>query len=629
MKAPAAPWNSLDRKLPLLITAAIIATAAVFSAGAYSVVQRVLLRSAGERLRGVSTPIALSLQESARRQRVRYAAIARDPAVARFLLSGRDRAAAVGALARAIEGDAAPAPPVRIELRNAEGVVVLDTVSAGAPAALAWADRMIAGGTAQPGRTLIAPLFAEDDVVVSGSIVGVPGADSARTPGGGAVAAATASQGPNIGYIVDTRAVVAKGVQSIRDLVGPGAILVVGSPDDGIFSDLERPAAPPPAGVSAGEALVFDSSASGPGVGAATSITGTPWLLWLQQPRDVVLAPMNELLRRLVLPALLIVALGAFGAWLLSRQITRPIVALADAADRVAARAGGVPLGGTGRPRDEVARLNDAFTRMSARVSQSREQLESLVAERTERLESALHDLELAQQELVKRERLAMLGQLASAVGHELRNPLGVMTNALYVIEQSTPDAPPMARDYMELIRAQISASERIVGDLLDTARVRSPEPDALDLRELLETRVRQLGPLTDVSVDLDLPPDLPPVRMDPLQLSQIVFNLMTNGVQAMPDGGLLTIAARLATSADRVELTVNDSGPGIAPDAMQHIFEPLFTTKARGLGLGLWVSQTLATANGATLDVASVPGEGATFMLGMPVAVDAARTTS
>jgi signal transduction histidine kinase len=186
-----------------------------------------------------------------------------------------------------------------------------------------------------------------------------------------------------------------------------------------------------------------------------------------------------------------------------------------------------------------------------------------------------------------------------------------------------------MVRDYIELIRGQISASERIVGDLLDTARVRAPVPDQIDLRELLDTQVRQLGPLAAITVDLRLPGDLPRVRMDPLQLSQIIFNLMTNAVQAMPDGGTLTIAARKGAAAERLELSVSDTGSGITPEAMECLFEPLFTTKARGLGLGLWVSQNLATANGARIEAASRVGEGATFTIDMPVAVGVASVVS
>jgi signal transduction histidine kinase len=621
MKVPAALWNSLDRKLPLLIAAAILVTVAVFSAGAYHMVQRVLLKSAGERLHGVSAPIALSLQESAGRQRSRYTRIARDPAISRFLLSGRDREAALAALARGIEGDPQPLPLARIELRNAANVVVLDTVLPGAPAALAWADRMIGSAAVRGSRAVIAPLFRQGDVVVGGSVVAVAAPDAPTAVG------SDSSQHAPIGYIVDSRVIVGAGVQAIRDLVGEGAAFVVGSPDEGVWTDLERPAAAPPAAAKAGQVLFYDSSARGPGVGAATAIAGTPWVLWLEQPRAVVLAPIRELIGRLAILALIFVAFGAAGAWALSRQITRPIVSLAHAADRIAADAGAAPA--SGPPRDEVARLSDAFARMSARVQESTEQLEGLVAERTARLQVALSDLELAQRELVKKERLAMLGQLSSAVGHELRNPLGVMTNALYVIEQCTPDAPPMVQEYIGLIRAQISASERIVGDLLDTARVRTPNPEALDLRELVDAQVRHLGPLSDVAVDVQISSDLIRVRMDPLQLSQIIFNLFTNAVQAMPDGGTLTIVAQSDESAARVRLEIRDTGPGIPDDVIGRIFDPLFTTKARGLGLGLWVSQNLAANNGGSLQATSRAGQGATFTLEMPAAVEPAGAAS
>jgi signal transduction histidine kinase len=116
---------------------------------------------------------------------------------------------------------------------------------------------------------------------------------------------------------------------------------------------------------------------------------------------------------------------------------------------------------------------------------------------------------------------------------------------------------------------------------------------------------------------------------MDAVQLSQILFNLMTNAVQAMGDGGSLTIRAVADEAHRRVKLAMTDTGPGISPEMLERIFEPLFTTKARGLGLGLWVSQNLASANGATLEAESRPGDGATFTLDMPVAVGASATVS
>jgi signal transduction histidine kinase len=197
------------------------------------------------------------------------------------------------------------------------------------------------------------------------------------------------------------------------------------------------------------------------------------------------------------------------------------------------------------------------------------------------------------------------------------------MTNALYVIEQCLPDAPQLVREYLDLLRGQIAASERIVGDLLDTARVRAPQAEDVDLRAFVDAQLQRLGPTAGVTIDVRIGEEVPAARMDPTQLAQVLLNLVTNGVQAMGEGegGTLTIEAATVDADDRVRLAVRDTGPGIPSDVLERIFEPLFTTKARGLGLGLWVSQSLATANGATLEVTSRPGEGSTFTLDMPAA--------
>ena len=620
MKAAVASWRSLDRRLPLWITAVLLATIAAFSATTYHLVRTVLLTSAGERLQGASAPIAVSLAQSVRRQRALYSELARDPAIGNFLVTGTGGEAARRALARGW-GTTQP-PRGRIELLDAQGDVVLDTVGAVAPSFSAWADRVIRAGSARAGETLIAPLWVDSKTVFSGSLVAVPAPDTGQATTGG-----RAADPPVLGYILDTQVIVGQGVQSIRELLGKDAALFVGSSKEGVWTDLEGPAAPPPAGIEAGSPLVYDASVRGPGVGAATAISGAPWLLWVEQPQSAVLAPMNYLLGKLALLAFLFILGGAVGAWVLGRRITQPIVALAHAADRVAT--GTEPITANPQPRDEVARLTDAFERMWARVQGSTEGLEGIVAERTARLEQALSELELAQQELVKKERLAMLGQLASAVGHELRNPLGVLTNAMYVIEQCLPDGPPLVREYLDLMRGQIAASERIVGDLLDTARMRAPETETIDLRELVEAQVRRLLPTTEVAIRQRLRDDLPMVRMDPIQLSQILLNLITNAVQAMgeTDGGVLTISAAVDHEGHRVRLSITDTGPGMPPDVMERIFDPLFTTKARGLGLGLWVSQSLATANGATLHATSRPGNGSTFTLDMPAMVAATAT--
>jgi signal transduction histidine kinase len=133
-------------------------------------------------------------------------------------------------------------------------------------------------------------------------------------------------------------------------------------------------------------------------------------------------------------------------------------------------------------------------------------------------------------------------------------------------------------------------------------------------------TQLRRVGSLEGIDVRLQFDPELPCAAVDPAQLGQILLNLLSNALQAMGEGGHGTLTVTGEQRPDgRVCLTVADSGPGIAPDVIPRIFEPLFTTKARGLGLGLWVSRTLAHANGGDLAVTSRPGDGARFLLTMP----------
>jgi signal transduction histidine kinase len=224
------------------------------------------------------------------------------------------------------------------------------------------------------------------------------------------------------------------------------------------------------------------------------------------------------------------------------------------------------------------------------------------------------------QAELVQRERLATLGQLASSVGHELRNPLGVMTNAVYYLKMIQPDPPPQVAEYLGILRHQIGLAEKIVGDLLDFARLKKPQLQIVEVRRLIAEQIARLGSVSNVTINSECPENLPAVNVDPIHIGQIMLNLLTNAQQAMEStGGVITVRARASGSA--VVIDVADTGPGISDELLEKIFEPLFTTKARGIGLGLAVSQSLASANGGQLTVTSTLGHGATFSLAMPAA--------
>ena len=255
--------------------------------------------------------------------------------------------------------------------------------------------------------------------------------------------------------------------------------------------------------------------------------------------------------------------------------------------------------------------------------------LEEMVNERTRELQNA-------QEKMIRQERLATLGQLAGSVGHELRNPLGVISNAVYFLKMTQPDASETILEYLDIIEKETKTSDKIVTDLLDFTRIKSVDREAVAASDVIVQTLKRYPVPASVEVQLDLPADLPPLYADPRQVVQVLGNLVTNACQAMlepqtrsttlsiPDGlllpqvGILTLTARL--QGDMIAVAVQDTGVGIPPENMGKLFEPLFTTKTKGIGLGLAVSQKLAEANGGRIEASSIPGRGSTFTVYLPV---------
>jgi signal transduction histidine kinase len=195
------------------------------------------------------------------------------------------------------------------------------------------------------------------------------------------------------------------------------------------------------------------------------------------------------------------------------------------------------------------------------------------------------------------------------------------MTNALYYLDVVLREERPEVKEYLGILRTQIGLSEKIIGDLLDFARVKPPQREPVPLGDIVADQLQRLGPLNGVTLSSEIPPTLPPACVDRVQLGQVVLNLLTNAVQAMNGGhGTLTVRGALETP-DRLRLDVRDTGPGITPEDSRRIFEPLFTTKARGIGLGLAVSRTLVRANGGEITFVSEAGRGTTFSVRVPTA--------
>jgi signal transduction histidine kinase len=233
-------------------------------------------------------------------------------------------------------------------------------------------------------------------------------------------------------------------------------------------------------------------------------------------------------------------------------------------------------------------------------------------------------DLEEAHAELVRREKLALLGELSSSLAHELRHPLGVISNAAYYLRAVLPEASERIQTHLGIISSEVRVAEEIISALLTYAQLTDPHRAEIRLREEV-THVLSARPAPEgVEVTNAIPPDLPSVVADSSQLRQALAALVVNAYQAMAEGGRLTMTASRRT--DRVEVSVTDTGPGIPEADLGKIFEPLFSTKARGVGLGLPICRNLIQANGGTVSVQTGLGQGSTFTVALPLAQTAQR---
>ncbi len=238
------------------------------------------------------------------------------------------------------------------------------------------------------------------------------------------------------------------------------------------------------------------------------------------------------------------------------------------------------------------------------------ERLEEIVEERTRELRDT-------QEELVRREKLAVLGQMAGGIAHELRNPLSVINSAIYFLKTSLSDGDETSAEYLDMISAEVHSSEQIISGLLNFARSRPPQREETPVLALVSPVLERHPAPETVRVAIEVPADVPAVVVDPQQMRLALGNLISNAYQAMEEGGDLTIAGRVDDG--RVALTVSDTGSGISPENMDKIFEPLFTTKRRGIGLGVAICRSRVRANGGTLEVESRDGEGSAFTITLP----------
>ncbi len=258
----------------------------------------------------------------------------------------------------------------------------------------------------------------------------------------------------------------------------------------------------------------------------------------------------------------------------------------------------------------------------TTRRRQAEDEIRKLNTELEQRVEERTKQLKKVQEQLIRQERLAVLGQLAGGVSHELRNPLGVISNAAFYLGMLLPKADEKTREYISIIDTETHRAEKIITDLLDFSRVKSADRSAFRISDLTEKTLEQIKVRENVTVEMRFSDSLPEVYADPSQIALVIGNLLENALQAMPDGGTLTVTSgeKVRDKKRYVTLEVQDTGSGIAHENLTRIFEPLFTTKQRGIGLGLTVSKMLVNANNGKIEVRSEEGKGSVFTMFVPV---------
>jgi signal transduction histidine kinase len=258
-----------------------------------------------------------------------------------------------------------------------------------------------------------------------------------------------------------------------------------------------------------------------------------------------------------------------------------------------------------------------------------REDLERSVRDRTQQLYAA-------QQELIDKERLAVVGTLAASVSHELRNPLAVVQNTIDLLRIKEPQIAAQVKDYLCRMEGEMDRVSKIIDDMLAYSELGTASPRKLLAPRMLKDALKTMNVPKNIDLVTDLQ-DCPDVFVDPVQMDRVLRSVILNSIQAMPEGGKLTISTRLRKAGeiierssssigsreenggDEVMIVVEDTGAGIDPEVLPSIFTPMFTTKVKGFGLGLSLSKNVVEQNRGRIWIESTKGRGTIVTIAFP----------
>ncbi|HKN15970.1 MAG TPA: ATP-binding protein [Candidatus Sulfotelmatobacter sp.] len=297
------------------------------------------------------------------------------------------------------------------------------------------------------------------------------------------------------------------------------------------------------------------------------------------------------------------VAICAVSMLMLAYLIQRPMVELQEKIGQVSEGNLDVRVSFS-RRNDEIGDLGRQFNHMMQQLRESREEIERL------------HRTQMS-----RAEHLATLGELATGLAHEIRNPLAGIAGVIEIVGRDLPSTSP-ARAVIKDVRQEIAQINRIVTDLLETARPHPPQIRLSNLNTTVEHAVmlaRQQVLSKPIKIELQKAPDLPEVEHDSDQIHQVLLNLLLNAVQAVTGAGTVNVEIDPQAQDGFASVVVRDTGRGISPLHLSNIFRPFYTTKGNGTGLGLSLARRIVEEHHGRIEVASVVGKGSQFTVLLP----------
>jgi PAS domain S-box-containing protein len=227
------------------------------------------------------------------------------------------------------------------------------------------------------------------------------------------------------------------------------------------------------------------------------------------------------------------------------------------------------------------------------------------------------NELEKLRDELVRQTRFSAIGELAASIAHDLRNPLGAVRNSIFYLDRRVPDDSPDWKRHLDIMGQEIGTANRIIDNLLDMGRTRTPSKETLDLARVIRDAFAHIGDEGQIELDLRLEPDPFLIHADRNQIQRLLGNLVTNAAQALGHHGRIIVEAHREEHTDSI--AVHDDGVGVPPELRSRIFEPLFTTRAKGTGLGLAICRRIAGHHGGTIELVETGKQGSCFELRLP----------